>query len=189
MQKENNLMMYVAKKNYLTIYGEFLTFQTIGSFQPIHLEHKAINSDESAHDKRLNIRNFNALYWIVLYLKEIKDHSLPLIYDFFLYKNWTTWQFKNFSYHYYKIIQSDKVKNEIRQLENFINQEENYWHATQPHNQNSPENLPKEKSNKPHKPVIVGDYLNNHKTAIHLNSSLEDSQTRLKQTIEKMQNN
>lgn len=189
MQKENNLMMYVAKKNHLTIYGEFLTFQSLGNFQPTTLNHKEKNSDESAHDKRLNIRNFNALYWIVLYLKEIKDHSLPLIYDFFLYKNWTTWQFKNFSYHYYKIIRSDKVKNEIQQLENFINREENYCYATQPHDQSIPESPPKEKPNKPHKPIIVGDYLNNHNTAIHINSSLEESLKRLEQTKKKMQNN
>ena len=185
-KNENSFIAYTIKKNYLSIYSEFLEFQSLISPSS---EGLTLHEIESKQTKLINQRNFKALYWIVLYLKDIKGNSLQLIYDFFLYKNWTTWQFKNFSYHYYKIIQSDKVKNEIQQLENFINREENYWHATQPHDQSIPESSPKEKPNKPHKPIIVGDYLNNHNTAIHINSSLEESLKRLEQTKKKVQNN
>lgn len=185
-QNEKNFIVYTIKKNYLSIYSEFLEFQSLVTRPE---EHSAKSQLDPQQTKLINQRNFKALYWIVLYLKDIKGNSLQLIYDFFLYKNWTTWQFKNFSYHYYKIIQSDKVKNEIQQLENFINREENYCYATQPHDQSIPESSPKEKPNKPHKPIIVGDYLNNHNTAIHINSSLEESLKRLEQTKKKVQNN
>lgn len=182
-QNKYNLITYTIKKNHLPIYEEFLEFQSLNS-EP----HKSIPDPqlEQKQASLINRRNFQALYWIVLYLKDLKGNSLQLIYDFFIDKNWTTWSFKNFSYHYYKLIKSEQTKDELQQLKAFLNREENLMYGTLEESQNSKNEQITKPTTQHHRPIIVGDYSNNNETAIHINSSLAESQERLKRAREKL---
>lgn len=120
----DDLIFYTFKKNHLKIYSEFLNFQSLGLTQKDNSEAEHFEKSLIENESQLNIRNFNALYWITLYLKNIKKNSLNLIHKFFIFKNWTTWSEKNFSYHYYKICKQEKTKNEIEQMQRLIDLED-----------------------------------------------------------------
>lgn len=120
----NDLLSYTFKKNHLKIYSEFLNFQPLDLPKADTSVRENIPKSFIENESRLNIRNFNALYWITLYLKNIKQNPLSLIYDFFIFKKWTTWSYKNFSYHYYKICKQPKSQNEIFQMQRLISAEE-----------------------------------------------------------------
>lgn len=175
MKNDNNLIIYAVKKNHIQIYTEFLNFQTLGSSQ-VHIpiiEQQPLNSKI---EKKLNLRNFRALYWITLYLKNIKGHSLILIYEFFIYKNWTTWQFKNFSYHYHKLMKLEHIRQEIQAISNLIQIEQGFSQETiiKPILQ-----VPKE-TIEPYEPLKLGVHEPSDDITIRPNCSLEESLERLK---------
>lgn len=181
--KKKYFIAYTMKKNHIMIYEEFLEFQSLKVF---HQEKSSSSQLAKQQSSLISRRNFQALYWIVLYLKDLKGNSLQLIYDFFINKTWTTWSFKNFSYHYYKLIKSEKIQDEIQQLKIFLNIEENLIYENISKNKNPKDEQIIKPQNKPHRPLIMGDYSNNKETVIHINSSLEESQERLKRAREKL---
>lgn len=185
-ENKNHLIVYTFKKNHLKIYSEFLDFQ---SLYLENIEQAPTQKSEKNRVKNINYRNFNALYWIVLYLKDIKGNSLTLIYEFFIEKSWTTWTFKNFSYHYYKLIKLDKIQVELNQLQLLIDQEESYLYYDSPATQQStPTKLPTVET-KIYKPRITGNHQDDIDTTIHLNSTLEESRERLLRSKEKAMTN
>lgn len=185
-ENKNHLIVYTFKKNHLKIYSEFLDFQ---SLYLENIEQVATQKSEKNRVKNINYRNFNALYWIVLYLKDIKGNSLTLIYEFFIEKSWITWTFKNFSYHYYKLIKLEKIQAELNQLQLLVDQEESYLYCDSPVTQQSaPTKLPTVET-KIYKPRITGNHQDDIDTTIHLNSTLEESRERLLRSKEKAMTN
>jgi len=183
MKPDHNLMTYAVKKNHMQIYTEFLNFQTLGSSR---LDEPIITlpSIHSKNEKKLNLRNFRALYWIILYLKNIKGNSLGLIHEFFLHKQWTTWQFKNFSYHYHRLMKLEHIHQEIQYIAHLVQLEEGFSHMPittptekPPAHSQSPS---RETDNKPYQPLKLGEHLPTNDTVIRPNCTLEESFEKLR---------
>lgn len=185
MKNDNNLMTYVVKKNHMQIYTEFLNFQPVATL-PNNSQTNVFQSINSKNEKQINLRNFKALYWIALYLKEIKGHSLILVYEFFSHKKWTTWQFKNFSYHYHKLIKLERVQQEIQQINTLIRLEEDYpsEQINTPVTKEPTQKISKEKS-EPHKPIQLGSAQQTNDLSIRPNCSPAESLEQLRLLKEK----
>lgn len=174
------LIAYSLKKNHEQIYAEFLHFQSLESSKESDATNTKTKNTVIPNEKFLNIRNFQALYWIALYLKEIKGNFLTLVHEFFIYKNWVTWSFRNFSYHYYKLTKSAKIRDELEQLRSYLLQEESSLYGQAPNREISSNKISVKQNAPRHKPQIMGNYSSTGNSAINLNSSLEESQERLR---------